>query len=266
MLIGGGPVNGNVRWQEASTAMTEAELAQIETDLSLRLPVDYRNVMLHYPFPPLSWPDQAEMPDAMLHLVESNRDIRKEQYYGSHWKDQFFAFGFTSAGDAFVLDTALPSSPVFRLDRHEPEITKETETLAEWVNLRIEWYVNFDPEKAQQKYNSLTKSIEEAGFFASKVNPMGGWDRICPASKERPGGGYTGNSFWVTKLSAGWYLGTWGGFVYRIQNQDDIARCCVSWLQRAANGTRSDFDDIIKKEFGLAAVTGDDFDAAIKAI
>jgi len=37
-------------------------------------------------------------------------------------------------------------------------------------------------------------------------------------------------------------------------------------LQRAANGTRSDFDDTIKKEFGLAAVTGDDFDAAIKAI
>jgi hypothetical protein len=95
---------------------------------------------------------------------------------------------------------------------------------------------------------------------------MGGWDRICPASNERPGGGYTGNSFWVTKLSTGWYLGTWGGFVYRIQNQGDIARCCVSWLQRAPNGTRSDFDETIKKEFGLVAVAAADFDAVIKAI
>ena len=143
--------------------MTEAELAQIETDLSLRLPVDYRNIMLHYPFPPLSWPDEAEMPDAMLHLIESNRDIRKEQYYGSHWKDQFFAFGFTSAGDAFVLDTALPSSPVFRLDRHEPEITKETETLAEWVNLRIEWYVNFDPERRNKSTTPSQKVLKKLG-------------------------------------------------------------------------------------------------------
>lgn len=245
--------------------MTETELAQIETELALRLPVDYRNVMLHYPFPRLSRPDQGEMPDNMLYLIDSNRDIRKEHCYGSRWRDQFFAFGFTSAGDALVLDTALPTSPVFRLDRNEPVITKETETLSEWVNQRIEWYVKFDPRMAQQKYDLLTSIIEEAGFSVSKASPMGGWDRVCPASKKRTEGGYTGISFWVTKLSAEWYLGTWGGFVYRIQNQNDVAPFCVSWLQCAANGTSSDFDDIIKKKFGLVAVTDEEFDAAIKA-
>src|SRR5262252_3817821 len=102
-------------------------------------------------------------------------------------------------------------------------------------------------------YDRLAAAVEEAGFFTtgdfvSKV--------IC-ASKERPEGGYTGNSFWIAKRTTGWFLGTWGQHVYRIPDPERVADLCITWLRRRPEGTPFDVDGGIRDEFGLTEIDPD---------
>ena len=85
-------------------------------------------------------------------------------------------------------------------------------------------------------YQQLAKAISDAGFFTT-----GDLDsKVICASKLRPEGGYTGNSFWIAKRSAGWFLGTWGVHRYRIPEPERVAELCITWLQRHPGGTASD--------------------------
>jgi hypothetical protein len=70
----------------------------------------------------------------------------------------------------------------------------------------------------------------------------------------------TGNSFWVSRLGGGWYLGAWGGRIYRLTDEGRLAELCIAWLSRAPDGTRFDFDDRLKLEFGLVPVSEETFE------
>ena len=111
------------------------------------------------------------------------------------------------------------------------------------------------------KYESLDAELRRAGFFTNGVEPMGDWDRTTACSKQLPGAiGYSGNSFWVTRLSSGWYVGTWGGLLYRLPDASRVASFCIEWLGRQPETVLTDFDDDIKREFSLVPVTEDEFD------
>src|SRR5688572_16051502 len=107
-------------------------------------------------------------------------------------------------------------------------------------------------------YSLVAKAVEDAGFFATGdyQNSL-----IC-ASKTRPEGGYTGNSFWVAQTRNGWYLGTWGVHVYRIPDPERVPELCIAWLRRHPNGTASDVDSHIREEFGLIEIDPDDLPPA----
>jgi hypothetical protein len=99
-------------------------------------------------------------------------------------------------------------------------------------------------------YQLLAKAVAEAGFFTtgdfeSKV--------IC-ASKTRPEGGYTGNSFWIARRDSGWFLGTWGPHVYRIPEPARVSELCVTWLRRHPDGTAADVDSYIREKFELVEI------------
>ena len=112
------------------------------------------------------------------------------------------------------------------------------------------------------KYQPLDRELRRIGFFTNGVEVMGDWDRTTVCSKQLPGGvGYTGNSFWVTLLSDGWYVGTWGCLIYRISDASRVASFCVQWLSRHPDEILTDFDDDVKREFGLVPVTHEEFDA-----
>jgi len=102
-------------------------------------------------------------------------------------------------------------------------------------------------------YDALEAAVTAAGFFTTGFEDHGNWHRTCVASK-RFSGGLTGNSFWVSRLPSGWYLGTWAPCLYRLPDESRLAELCVSWLSRVPNGTRADFDERLKKEFGLVPV------------
>ena len=109
-------------------------------------------------------------------------------------------------------------------------------------------------------YDSLARAVSDAGFFTNGVEDHGTWHRTCVCSKRRPSGGFTGNSFWVSHDAGTWYLGTWGGNEYRLPDDHRLAELCISWLSRAPDDTRSDFDDQLKLEFGLVPVSDDESD------
>jgi hypothetical protein len=242
--------------------MTEGDLARIEAALGLQLPEDYRAVMVNYPFAPDSWPDQAEIPNDANFIIAENVEIRKDGLYGPAWTEHHFAFGFTSAGHAFAMDTSNATSPVLLVNRETHEFSKETDTFEQWVQLRIKWYVDFDPITANEKYVELAQGVKDAGFFVTEAEPMGGWDRIIAATRYTPERGLSGNSFWVSRLESGWYLGTWSGDLYRLSDESRILACCLGCLQYSIDTA---FGTDIKHQFNLVPVSEGEFGAATKA-
>lgn len=109
-------------------------------------------------------------------------------------------------------------------------------------------------------YLELANTVAAAGFFTSGVHNMEGWQRTCICGQRRPEGGYTGNSFWASYLGGTWYLGTWGGWVYRLPNSSQVGLLCVEWLTRVPVETRADFDDAIKQRYTLEEVADEEFD------
>ncbi|SRR5258708_8345950 len=109
-------------------------------------------------------------------------------------------------------------------------------------------------------YNSLARAIAKAGFYTNGVEDHGTWHRTCICSKRLADGRLSGNSFWVSRLPSGWYLGVWGGSLYRIADENKVAELCISWLSREHNGTKWDFDDQVKQDFGLVEVSEKEFD------
>lgn len=110
-------------------------------------------------------------------------------------------------------------------------------------------------------YETLAREIADAGFLTNGVEDYGTWDRTCVCSKRRTDGGLTGNSFWVSRRPGGWYLGVWGGSIYRMPDEGRLAELCIAWLSREPNRARADFDDRLKLEFGLVMVSRETFDA-----
>jgi hypothetical protein len=111
-----------------------------------------------------------------------------------------------------------------------------------------------------EDYDALAQDVTEAGFFTNGVEDHGDWHRTCCCAKRRPDGALAGPSFWVSLRPSGWYLGTWGGSIYFLPDEDRLAELCISWLSRATRDTQFDFDDPLKIEFRLVPVSEGAFD------
>ena len=109
-------------------------------------------------------------------------------------------------------------------------------------------------------YGPFAATIRTAGFYTSGVENKGDWDRTTVCS-EGEHGVLGGNSFWVTYLAAGWFIGTWGGMIYTITDEQRVAEFCIAWLRRACR-LESDFGPEIKGEFGLIPVSDEEFNLA----
>src|SRR5690606_35757830 len=115
-------------------------------------------------------------------------------------------------------------------------------------------------EPMLEPYESLAVEIRKHGFYSTSLETMGEWDRLTICSARRPGDGYTGNSFWLTYLSESFYLGTWGGSLYRLPDGSQISKLCVEWLRHQPKETKADFDDALKTKYGLIETSDFDFD------
>lgn len=112
-------------------------------------------------------------------------------------------------------------------------------------------------------YRCIIDAIEDAGFFVSGPNQYEGpectWNRIVPASKRRPQGGYTGNSFWISFDDGAWFIGVWGGKIYKIRDASRIAEMSIAWMTAKPDGTYYEFDGWLIDDFELYEIDELDF-------
>lgn len=237
--------------------MTETDFSSLERSLSVILPERYPCLMAAYPFDEYSPPVQAYVPDNVASVFGLNKQIRDDGVFANAWQDRFFAMGTSWAGDAFFLDTGVDDSPVFKVTQQNNVVSKVSDSLDAWFAKLSEWYVQFDHKSVAEEYSALAAAVHTAGFFTNPPEPCDGWHRITIASKRRPQGGLTGNSFWVSITASSWFAGAWGGHVYRVHG--DISEFCVGWLRRVPDGTRADFDQEIRAQFMLELLPGEAF-------
>ncbi len=74
--------------------MTIDELNRIERELDIKLPPEYCEGMLKYPFNHFNneiYP--CEFPNDPKIIIKNNNCLRKEGFFGAKWSNHFFNFG-----------------------------------------------------------------------------------------------------------------------------------------------------------------------------
>lgn len=103
-------------------------------------------------------------------------------------------------------------------------------------------------------YDVDRRAVEAAGYFTSPELLDGNVDRVVCASK-RDEFGYTGVSFWIAKRGDAWYVGSWGGSIYRIPPDLKAGLLAIDILA-THQGTPRDFNLELKLKHSLREVSG----------
>ncbi len=115
-------------------------------------------------------------------------------------------------------------------------------------------------------YAELQQAIESAGFYTTfqPIDEPG--DRIVCASHQYPNGqerrGLHGNSFWVAKRGADWFVASSAPSIYRLPEARRVAELCLRLLRRKPGGAYGDFNEDVRRDFGLIAVSNEEFGRA----
>ena len=117
-----------------------------------------------------------------------------------------------------------------------------------------------------EDYANLKQAVESAGFFTT-FRPMENvGDRIVCASHQYPEEhgrrGLYGNSFWVAKRGADWFVASWGPVIYRVPDSGRVAELSLCLFRREGGGAYGDFDAEVRREFALIPVSYEDFERA----
>jgi hypothetical protein len=120
--------------------MTPDDLSRIERDLDIQLPDEYRRVMLAYPFGSSSFAQDCELPDDPDRVIETNRLLRREGFFGQPWSESRFSFGSDGSGNEYFLDLKRSPSPVFLADHEGSDVEVEASDFASWVQERAREY------------------------------------------------------------------------------------------------------------------------------
>lgn len=100
-------------------------------------------------------------------------------------------------------------------------------------------------------YRPIVEAVEAAGFFVGGVQTVCDWERLLIGSRRIGERILSGNSYWISCIDADWFVGSWGGLVYRFSDSKIINDFCIAALQGGFNSSGSDFFESIKADFGL---------------
>lgn len=113
--------------------MLSEDLDRIERELAIRLPGEYRALVLTYPagLGP-SGPDY-ELLDDPGELIAVNRRLREEGFFGMPWPAHFFCFGGDGSGNEYYLDLRKEPSPVYFADHEGSLYSEQWPSLDAWL-------------------------------------------------------------------------------------------------------------------------------------
>jgi hypothetical protein len=117
-----------------------------------------------------------------------------------------------------------------------------------------------------EDYAHLQHAVESAGFFTTFMPIEEVGDRMVCASHKYPEGherrGLYGNSFWIAKRGADWFVAGWAPSIYRVPDTGRLAELCLRLLRRERGGAYGDFDEQVRRDFTLVPVSDEEFDRA----
>lgn len=103
--------------------MTAEDFEKIEKELSLSLPVAYREALMRPEFQSEAAGFQEFTGDAD-EIIGLNLEVRKEGFYGVKWPEHYLVIGEDGAGDYYFTDVNRTTPAVFLAD-HELTINKK---------------------------------------------------------------------------------------------------------------------------------------------
>lgn len=127
--------------------MTDAELDQIEGALGVTLPVAYRQLSLQFPFRAVGNDWVYWMYDDAERVIAGTQfPLEDGGYKQANWKSTFVVIGQSASGDPYLLDVALPDSPVYYLSHEDHSLGEEWPDLTAFVT-----YWEQFPEEARRQ-------------------------------------------------------------------------------------------------------------------
>jgi hypothetical protein len=106
--------------------MTDIDLQRIEDSLHIKLPADYRSLMLAYPFPPDSLSADCLLPNS-VDAVLDHADT------GGTLPPHSFTIGGDGGEEIYFIDLSRQPSPVFVYDLETGKIKEEAPSLDAYV-------------------------------------------------------------------------------------------------------------------------------------
>jgi hypothetical protein len=118
--------------------MTLEDIKRIEAELEVRLPGDYRALMLAYPFPPDSFTAEFVMPNDAPRLIEINRERSTHELppYNKDGKmpsSSYFEIGGDGGEESYLIDLAEQRSPVYVYDLETAQLREAASDLQSFV-------------------------------------------------------------------------------------------------------------------------------------
>ena len=81
----------------------------------------------------------------------------------------------------------------------------------------------------RSEYLPVASAVDAAGYFVTTMPLDGGGDRIVCAGQRGHDNGLTGNSFWLAERNGDWFLGAWGGGLYRLLDAAAASEIAIAW-------------------------------------
>lgn len=106
--------------------MTNSDLQRIENELGIKLPADYRSLMLAYPFPPESFSAEQLLPDSaatLLQLAGGSENLPPHS----------FIIGDDGGVETYFIDVSRQRSPVYVFQLETGKVQEEAPSLDAYV-------------------------------------------------------------------------------------------------------------------------------------
>jgi cell wall assembly regulator SMI1 len=137
--------------------VTSEDLDRVEHDLGIRLPSEYRALIMTYPLglgP--SGPDYELLDDADQ-LVAINRLFRQQGFFDMPWPAHFFTFGGDGLGNQYYLDLRKEPSPVYFADHEATLDGEQWPSLQAWLAERVAEQAEVEAEKRARAERKAAK-------------------------------------------------------------------------------------------------------------
>jgi hypothetical protein len=137
--------------------VTSNDLDRIERELGIRLPSDYRALVLTYPVGLGASGLDYELLDDAGQLIAINRLFREQGFFELPWPAHFYSFGGDGNGNEYYLDLRKEPSAVYFADHEGSLYSEQWPSLEAWLTERRQEQAEWQEEARRRAARKASK-------------------------------------------------------------------------------------------------------------